>query len=154
MNKPKFLCKVVLDDSGCWLWIGKRGKAGYGKIRVSGMNTEVLAHRVSYEMFNGPIPSDLCVLHRCDVPACVNPDHLFLGTRGDNRRDCVAKDRHAKRFPAMQGESHPNAKLSLESVAAIRKSGAGYGSLAKQYRVSKSLIAQIKTGRAWTNVEE
>ncbi|ALC12519.1 HNH endonuclease signature motif containing protein [Sphingopyxis sp. 113P3] len=84
-------------NSGCWLWLGAANEQGRGSFRY-GMAGEQkrtgLASRISYEMAIGPIPDGMQVLHRCDVPLCVNPDHLFLGTVTDNMRDMVAKGRH------------------------------------------------------------
>lgn len=82
---------IEIDAKGCWLWTKGRMPFGYGAIVVNGKTK--LAHRVSYEAHVGPIPSGLCVLHRCDVPPCVNPEHLFLGTQLDNMRDKIAKGR-------------------------------------------------------------
>lgn len=90
----KFATKHFGGD-GCWLWNGQIGKRGYGMIGVPkryGPRIQY-AHRVSWRLHRGEIPDGLSVLHRCDNPKCVNPDHLFLGTAGDNIRDCVAKGR-------------------------------------------------------------
>ncbi len=78
-------------QTGCYLWTGKKNKNGYGRIKVNGK--EQAAHRVSYAIANGAIPDGMCVLHRCDTPACVNPEHLFAGTVIDNLRDMHAKGR-------------------------------------------------------------
>lgn len=80
--------------SGCWLWIGvDDGDTGYGRFGPR----QHQAHRVSWLLYRGPIPAGLFVLHRCDVPRCVNPTHLFLGTQTDNVRDCIAKGRFSWR---------------------------------------------------------
>ena len=78
-------------NSGCWLWLLSCDHSGYGNISILGRKFS--AHRVSWAAFNNAIPAGACVLHRCDVPCCVNPDHLWLGTHSDNMRDCVAKGR-------------------------------------------------------------
>src|SRR5688572_3057412 len=81
-------------NTGCWLWFGAAFHKGHGAIHDGGKQRK--AHRVSWELNIGPIPEGFCVLHRCDVSCCVNPRHLFLGTRGDNNRDRTAKGRGAK----------------------------------------------------------
>jgi len=82
----------VKKTATCWLWIGHIDRKGYGKIWRWPQKSAV-ASRVSWELHNGPIPKGMNVLHRCDNPACVRPDHLFLGTIGDNNRDRYAKGR-------------------------------------------------------------
>jgi hypothetical protein len=82
------------DANGCWEWQGALSAAGYGRIvRPGSAATSAPAHRVSWELHNGPIPDGLCVCHKCDNRKCVRPDHLFLGTQGDNNRDRDAKGR-------------------------------------------------------------
>lgn len=78
--------------TGCWLWLGKVDRSGYGEVSVGSHLRR--AHRVSYEAFAGPIPAGKMVLHRCDQPSCVNPDHLYVGTAKENMRDCVDRGRH------------------------------------------------------------
>lgn len=77
--------------SGCWLWTGFEHHNGYGGLMIK--NVTVLAHRLSWQIHNGPIPKGLCVCHKCDTPFCVNPDHLFLGTNKDNIHDAIRKGR-------------------------------------------------------------
>jgi len=80
------------DD--CWLWVGCVNERGYGKFGGGGSaKRSMYAHRFIYEEIRGPLPEGACVLHRCDTPRCVNPAHLFLGTRGDNFNDAVWKGR-------------------------------------------------------------
>lgn len=86
----RFLDKIDVTPT-CWLWIGANGVFGYGQFRHEGRKQQ--AHRVSYQLFIGPIPPGLLVLHKCDVPACVNPHHLFVGTDADNVHDMMKKGR-------------------------------------------------------------
>lgn len=90
----RFLEKFDFSPSGCWEWKAGLHTAGYGAISVSGKKEG--AHRVAYELFVGPIGEGLCVLHTCDNPPCVNPEHLFLGTLVENNRDRDAKGRHGE----------------------------------------------------------
>lgn len=89
--------------SGCWLWTKSVGNSGYGKLRIG--NRDVGAHRASFAAFNGAIPDGACVLHSCDVRACINPQHLFIGSHSDNSKDMVRKGRH--KCPARTKTSCP-----------------------------------------------
>lgn len=92
----RFLSHVVLIPGSCWLWAGATTSDGYGLSKgPAPEHHRVLAHRRSYGLFVEPIPPGLCVLHECDEPLCVKPDHLFTGTNADNTRDCIAKGRSA-----------------------------------------------------------
>lgn len=82
---------VKKDKSGCWLWQGNKTWSGYGLLRRD--DKVQSTHRYFWKKFNGVIPAGKCVLHRCDVPSCVNPKHLFLGTQADNIRDMFRKGR-------------------------------------------------------------
>ncbi len=91
MDKNKFLSKIKKTKTGCWEWTGTRSPYGYGSFAEKGKTFR--AHRFSYELFKGPITKpEIC--HKCDNPPCVNPEHLFQGTRSENQRDSVAKKRH------------------------------------------------------------
>jgi hypothetical protein len=86
-----------VTETGCWLWTGVTMWQGYPVLAIGsrklGTRKQVRAHRLSYEIYNGPIPSGMYVCHKCDVPICINPNHLFLGTAADNIRDMMAKGR-------------------------------------------------------------
>ena len=87
----KYISKDV--DSGCWLWIGGLFQTGYGETTLDGRKR---AHRLSWEIYQGPIPDRLLVLHKCDVKRCVNPDHLYLGDNTDNALDAVVRKANFK----------------------------------------------------------
>jgi hypothetical protein len=95
---PQWLDERVerCTESGCWLWIGAASKDGYGVAKIK--NAQLRAHRLAWQIFNGAIPRGLLACHRCDVPLCCNPAHLFLGTVSDNVRDAVAKGRWRGRW--------------------------------------------------------
>jgi hypothetical protein len=142
--KDRFWSKVLKTDT-CWLWQGFITKKGYGYFGVgNGKNDH--AHRVSYRLTYGEFDNKLQVLHKCDNPPCVRPDHLFLGTNSDNYLDKLAKNRQAKQ----RGEKNPNAKLSLLQVEAIRKiKGKSQTQIAKEYNVSQTLISKIRLKQIW-----
>jgi len=132
-------------NTGCWEWTAHKNIWGYGQIRVG--EKQMAAHRISYEMHCGPIPLDIFVLHRCDNPGCVNPDHLFLGTHEDNMADRRAKERQA------HGTSHPNTKLTETDVRAIRSaSGVPQKQLAEQFGVQQAAISKIRLRKTWEKV--
>lgn len=99
--EERFWKKVKKTDS-CWIWIGAKFAIGYGAIftgkKVNGHKRPVSAHRFSYELKNGPIPNNFFILHKCDNPPCVNPDHLWAGTQRQNLIDCLKKVRMANQY--------------------------------------------------------
>ena len=136
-------------NTGCWLWAGCVNWRGYGKFGVTSSQQPRAAHRVSFEIYNGPIPESMWVLHHCDTPCCVNPRHLFLGTALDNAKDMYAKGRQRHR----SGFIPWNRKLTGEAVIEIRerrKSGALLRELAQQYGVTVTHIHNICTGKNWS----
>jgi hypothetical protein len=135
-----------VPEAGCWLWLGATNESGYGRFSFGGRNS--FAHRVSYELHIGAIPDGLWVLHRCDVPCCVNPAHFFLGTRSDNVSDAVAKNRLRPR----RGEENGRAKLTVNDVAFIRDSGLPARALAKLLGMSPVTIWDIRAARIWKHV--
>ena len=92
----RIYANVVIDGStGCWNWTKSTNPGGYGFFRMN--HKTFLAHRVAYELLVGPIPEGLCACHHCDNPRCVNPAHLFIGTRADNNYDSIKKGRRHSR---------------------------------------------------------
>lgn len=154
----RFWARVEYEpNSGCWLWTGAPVRKGYGRIHVGGRRPkgrDILAHRFSWAVSWGPIPNGAWVLHRCDNPPCVNPDHLFLGDHVANMADMAAKGR-AVNTPH-RGEEQIQAKLSDSAVNRIRTlyaSGqATQRGLAAQYGVSKTLIGNVVRGENWNHV--
>lgn len=144
--KDRFESKYIPEpNSGCWLWTASTMRGGYGSLYGDGKTTK--AHRVSYELYNGIIPDGLLVCHKCDVPSCVNPDHLFLGTPAENSADMVRKNRGNS--PSFQGEKHPLAKLTEKQVDEIRiqlAKGVGGRVLKNKYNVSDTIVSRIKNG--------
>lgn len=123
----------------CWLWAGTNRYGTWRKFR---------AHRVAYTLTHGSLPADLMVCHRCDNPACVRPDHLFVGTAFDNMRDMVKKGRH----DIHPGEQHPLAKLTRQKVARIRdlhRQNVSIYRMARMFRVGESTVRRIVRGQAW-----
>lgn len=111
--------KYVRKTRTCWLWTAATDGHGYGVIGAGSKREGLLkAHRVSWQIHYGQIPPGLNVCHKCDVPACVNPGHLFVGTDSDNARDAISKGRFV--FNRAHGSAHKNSKLTEESVAAAR----------------------------------
>lgn len=133
----------------CWLWTGAKVR-GYGSINVRGRGA-VIVPRLSYELFIAAIPPGMFVCHTCDTPACLNPEHLFIGTPADNVHDMVVKGRRcAPELP--KGEAHHATSLTEDDVMAIRKSCSARKDIAARYGVSVSTIRNILTGRTWAHV--
>lgn len=155
-NKEKFTQKYIIDENNCWLWTAAKNQKGYGYFGVYYQEQKKFkikyAHRVSYEFYVGEIPSKLLVLHKCDVPRCVNPDHLFIGTDLDNAIDKIKKGRAAD----TKGEKNGRAILNKEKVLKIRKlyKTGKYSQvkLAEMFGVKKSIIGRILLGQAWSHV--
>lgn len=143
--------------TGCWLWTDAPNSTGYGRLLVNG--AVIGAHRISYELHNGPIPAGLCVCHRCDTPPCVNPAHLFLGTAKDNSDDKYAKGRNRVGIPnPPRGEAQGSARLTAEIVSELRLAcHAGRdldrSALAECLGVSQGTLSRAIAGRTWTHVE-
>lgn len=148
-----FWDKVEKTES-CWNWTGAtngRPSSGvsYGLLKIPKTRKNISAHRMSYTLHNGAITSDQWVLHKCDNPLCVNPDHLFLGDAKSNVADMISKGRRV--IKPCRGESNGRAVMTKKSVEAIRelRSVMSISGLAEQFGVSKSQIHRIVTGQQW-----
>jgi hypothetical protein len=144
----RFWSKV--DKQGkdeCWNWLAPRTYYGYGQVNYEGRPH--IASRMSWRIHNGEIPSELCVLHHCDNRICVNPDHLFLGTRTDNMVDKCQKGRHPK------GEDAWNCKLTEDAVRVIRiyvECGMSHTEMARHLGLSRTTIRDAVSGKNWSHV--
>jgi hypothetical protein len=135
------------SENECWLWMGGTTPAGYGRFDFANRNNKVGANRFSYELAFGKIPSDLCVLHRCDNPRCVNPNHLFVGTHLDNTQDAIAKNRWGdRRSGGTTRDQNGNAKLTEADVRELlikRGRGATTRELAELFPMTRQGINYI-----------
>lgn len=125
-------------NSGCWIWTEKQNTKGYGVFRIC-KSKRMYAHRFRWELENGPIPKGLLICHKCDNPACSNPQHLFLGTYRDNFKDSVNKGRRQVISPG-------SPTLTGWQVKEIRLSQSNLEELARKYSVSIATISRAKNG--------
>lgn len=148
-SKPEiFWSKVAIGDE-CWEWQGRRNSDGYGTCPV--YLDEDRAHRASWAHWFGPIPNGLHVLHKCDNPACVRPDHLFTGYQRDNVADMVAKNR----MVSLRGEAHGMSKLTEVQALEVKQrlaSGESASKLGREYCVKRPAIWKIKAGINWAHL--
>lgn len=137
-------------NSGCWLWISAATPKGYGYFTHD--NRTVRAHRFAWQHKYGPITGGLFVCHKCDVPSCVNPDHLFLGTNDDNVQDKIKKGRIPQYRGQVNGIRNGMAKLCPEAVFLIRQSHQPSRILADQFGVSEATISRARKRLLWKDV--
>jgi hypothetical protein len=130
-----------VDRTGsCWVWTGGLNSNGYGTLKRPGGKPRY-AHRYSWERENGPIPDGLNVLHKCDNPPCVRPDHLFLGTQKVNGEDMAGKWR------STWGERNAQARLTDAQAVAVANDWRSTREVAEQYGISRSTVSKIRLGR-------
>ena len=146
----RFESQINKVDNGCWLWTGEicpKGK--HGILRSGGQVFS--AYRLSYEIYKGEIPIDMCVCHTCDVRACVNPDHLWIGTQQENIQDAVQKGRMNR------GENNAGSKLQEDQVIEIvnlyKTGNYSQQQLGEMYGVAHTIISGIITGKNWKHLD-
>jgi hypothetical protein len=146
--EQRFWKKVEKTDA-CWIWNGGKQDGGYGVIGSGGKSgKQLLAHRYSYQLHKGIIPESMVVMHSCDNPSCVNPDHLSIGTFKDNTQDALKKGRLKTCF--VKGEKNLSAKLKKSDVDYIKAHNEMRGiDLAKMFNISPQTICDIRKGRYW-----
>lgn len=156
---PEVYRQRIIDNSepvpwsGCWIWMMSTNEKGYGRVyagRADGRQER--AHRVSYRIFKGEIPEGMIVCHRCDVPSCVNPDHLFLGSLKDNTQDMLAKGRNVPMVGEMCGRAVLTEKQVREARRRYQAGDGSHRSLAEEYGVSKGAMCAVLTGRSWAHI--
>lgn len=142
MTREDLFSKVKVDSNGCWIWQGRLNHYGYGMTK-----NEVGAHRRAWILFKGEINDGLFVCHKCDVRACCNPEHLFLGTQKDNLQDARRKGRMPK------GDSHRNSRLTEAQISAIltEPRGTSQKTLALKYGVHQASISRVINGKQRAN---
>lgn len=139
LTPERLWAHVTKNEAGCWLWRGAINGKGYGQSRW--MGKQVVLHRLSWIFANGAIPQGICVCHRCDVRACINPDHLFLGTQAENIQDAARKGRI--------GQPNPRRKICAADVPGIRErlaSGESQASVAASFGANQSVVSRAIRG--------
>ena len=148
----KIIFNSYINNNDCWIWTKYKNTKGYGRIRVGCLN--ILAHRVSYMAFIGKIPEGYQVCHKCDNPSCVNPDHLFAGTNGDNQIDSYLKGRRANN--EKKGEENHFAVMTEEDVRLIRfiykEKLFPQRAIAKLFNCGQSTISHIIRRNTWKHI--
>jgi len=142
------------SEDECWHWTGQILSNGYGRISVGARNLgNELAHRVSWRLANKQeIPEKMVVMHKCDNPKCVNPNHLNIGTHKQNTQDMITKGR--KMVVSPKGEGNGKSLLDAEKVRLIRSSKLNHAELGRQLGVSTSCIRGVRSGRTWSHIED
>lgn len=152
-TRSRFFSKVSKGEpGGCWHWNAARMQSGYGNFGID--NYVHKAHRVSYALHNGSIPEGLMVLHKCDNPRCVNPEHLYAGTAKQNSQDAVRRGRHSP--GKVVGEASHLAKTTdvmVRNMAALHCAGFSEMDLVAMFGFSRSIVSSVIHGRAWKHVK-
>lgn len=151
--EDRYWANVNKVEGDCWIWTGaKRNYKGYGTIALPGRgNGSITTHRFAWKLAFGDIPEGLHVLHKCDNPSCVNPEHLFLGTNNDNVQDKCKKGR----LNHVKGEKSGVSKLTEKDILLIkqlRKDGLLHREIAEKLNITKGNVGFILRGETWKHV--
>lgn len=134
---------IPVTETGCWLWTGSIDRYGYGRMSVDYKETS--APRLSWKLHKGEIPKGLHVLHKCDTPACVNPDHLFVGTHKENMHDAVKKGRPRRPYTSFK-------RKDIIKIRRLRKQGYTLARLVKMFNACHTTIRNIYNNKRWKHV--
>jgi len=149
---------MPVTESGCWLWLGaidppgKHRRLPYGKFWMKTKGMSIVAHRAAWIIFKGEIPSEKIVCHKCDVPSCVNPAHLFLGSPKDNTGDMFRKGRAEPMLKTRRGEGSNFVKITADDVIAIRSDPRPSSVLAKEYGLTYFAVRKIRNRENWKHI--
>lgn len=133
----------------CWICTSAKDKDGYARIYSNMKHNNVCAHRLAWEIIRGAIPENMLVLHKCDNPACVRPEHLFLGSQAENMNDKTTKVRQAR------GERHGMSVIGPDDVREIRRlegTGLTQSEIASRFGLQQTQVWRILRGKSWRHV--
>ena len=149
--KDKFHTYYDIDKNGCWIWKRASYVTGYGMLNYLGK--KIRAHRLSYELYKGKIPTGMLVCHTCDVRSCINPDHLFLGTYADNSRDMYKKNRHPSK--GKLGEKNNFATITDTQAYIVKillKNNISLRIISQTLYIPYRIVQSIKNGYTWSHI--
>jgi hypothetical protein len=139
-DKCRFMAYVEKSND-CWLWQGSKSIRGYGKFSIQG-KPNIIASRFSYELFKGPIADGMYICHLCDIPSCVNPEHLWAGTHMENTLDMIEKERqHSKLFP-----------MDVIEIRRLWQLGTSNANLCERFNITSGTVSSIVTKRLWKHI--
>lgn len=150
----RFWSKVAMSADGCWTWKASVNPHGYGQFMLPGHRL-TRAHRLAWQIANGPLPDGAVVMHRCDNPPCVNPEHLAIGTQLDNIADMHAKGRASGGRTPRPGTQNPNAKVTddqIHEIRRLRQAGITCKTVAGMFGISPAQVSRIATGKRWAHL--
>lgn len=150
--RSRFAAKYAVAQNGCWLWTDGTNRRGYGRMCIPRPARAELAHRISYALHKGDLANGEVVMHSCDTPACVNPDHLSAGTQAENLQDMVSKGRWGGDRNQPKGPDHHNAKLTLEQVQDILSCRESGRKCAARHGVHLTTVQRIRKRETWAHV--